>query len=124
MRRTALLGCMILAVGCGPAQDQEVPAAEMSEAPAAEMSAADAPAATPLADFAGTWSMRALTEAGDSVLVEYEMEATSTTEGSGDDGSGSAGGGFVVQAASSRGNAHPIHRPRSTMCRSRSPRCR
>jgi hypothetical protein len=45
------------------------------------MPGADAPTPTSLADFAGTWSMRALTEAGDSVLVEYEMVATDGTEG-------------------------------------------
>ena len=73
MRRTALLGCMILAVGCGPGQDQEAPAAEMPEA--------EAPAANILDAFAGTWSMQALTEAGDSVLVDYEMVATSSTDG-------------------------------------------
>ena len=73
MRRTALLGCMILAVGCGPEQDQE--------APAAELSGAEAPATSVLDDFAGTWSMRALTEAGDSMLVGYDMVATASTEG-------------------------------------------
>ncbi len=73
MRRIAVLGCLFVAVGCGPGQDQATPEAEMP--------AAVAPAATSLADFAGTWSMRALTEAGDSVLIEYEMTATSGTEG-------------------------------------------
>jgi hypothetical protein len=73
MRRIAVLGCLIAAAGCGYGQDQEAPATEMSEA--------EAPAASPLADFAGTWNMRALTEAGDSVLVEYEMVATDGTEG-------------------------------------------
>jgi hypothetical protein len=45
------------------------------------MSEPEAPAANPLADFAGTWAMRALTEAGDSVLIAYEMVATSSRDG-------------------------------------------
>jgi hypothetical protein len=73
MSRTAVLGCLILAVGCAPGQDQEAPEADMPETAA--------PAATDLSAFAGTWSMQALTEAGDSVLVAYEMVATDGTEG-------------------------------------------
>ncbi len=73
MRRTAVLGFLVLAVGCGSGEDQPAPAAEMSEP--------EAPAATNLADFAGTWAMQAMTEAGDSVLVEYEMFATDGTDG-------------------------------------------
>jgi hypothetical protein len=34
-----------------------------------------------LGDYAGTWQMQALTEAGDSVLVEYEMVATDGMDG-------------------------------------------
>jgi hypothetical protein len=64
---------MILAVGCGPGQDQEAPAEEVSEA--------EAPTPNVLDAFAGTWSMQALTESGDSVLIAYEMVATSSTEG-------------------------------------------
>ncbi len=71
MRRTAVLSCLALAVGCGPGQDQATPEAPMP----------DAPAPTSLADFAGTWSMQAMTEAGDSVLITYEMTATASTEG-------------------------------------------
>jgi hypothetical protein len=45
------------------------------------MQEAAAPAATSLADFAGTWSVRAMTEAGDSVLIEYELTATDHAAG-------------------------------------------
>ena len=34
-----------------------------------------------LADVAGVWSMQALPEVGDSVIVTYEMVATDNTEG-------------------------------------------
>ena len=73
MRRIAVLGCLIAAAGCGYGQDQESPETEIQEAAA--------PAASSLADFAGTWTVQALTEAGDSVLIEYEMVATDGTEG-------------------------------------------
>jgi hypothetical protein len=73
MRRIVVLVCLIAVVGCGSGQDQEAPEAEMQEAAM--------PVAAPLADFAGTWAMRAMTEEGDSILIEYEMTATSDTEG-------------------------------------------
>jgi hypothetical protein len=38
-------------------------------------------AAVSLADFAGTWAVRATDELGENVLVEYEMTATDGTEG-------------------------------------------
>ena len=73
MRRLAVLGFLIAAAGCGSGQDQEAPETEMQEAAA--------PAGNPLADFAGTWAMQAMTESGDSVLIEYEMTAMAGTEG-------------------------------------------
>ncbi len=73
MRRIAVLGALIVAAACGPGQDQDTPETEMPQAAA--------PAATPLADFAGTWSMQAMDEAGENVLIEYEMTATATTDG-------------------------------------------
>jgi hypothetical protein len=73
MRYPALLCCAALVAGC--AERQEDASAEMEgEAVAmAEMAS--------LADFAGTWNMRALNEAGDSVLVEYQMTATDGMDG-------------------------------------------
>ena len=73
MRYLALLCCAALVMGC--AERQEDASAEMEgEAGAmAEMAS--------LADFAGTWNMRALTESGDSVLVEYQMVATEGMDG-------------------------------------------
>ena len=76
MRRTAVLGILLLAVGCGSGQDQETPEASMPEA---TMSAAPAP--TDLAAFAGTWSMKAMDEAGETELVAYEMTAMEGTDG-------------------------------------------
>lgn len=45
--------------------------------------AAEAPAAPgiALAEVAGTWTVHAMNETGDSTLVTYEVNATSTTEG-------------------------------------------
>ena len=70
MRRSLLACFAILAVGCGaaeePAQDQNEPAAA---------------AASPLADFAGGWTITALAESSDSVLITYELDATDTQAG-------------------------------------------
>jgi hypothetical protein len=73
VKLTPIMGILLFTVACGGGQDQ--PAQE------AEMPQADAPAAMSLADFAGTWTMQAMTEAGDSVLVEYEMVATNSPDG-------------------------------------------
>lgn len=73
MKPTPILGILLFAVACGGGQDQQAQEAEMPQA--------EAPAAMSLADFAGTWTMQALTEAGDSVLVEYEMVATDSPDG-------------------------------------------
>jgi hypothetical protein len=73
MRYLALFCCAGLLFGCG--EQQEAASDEMAgeAAPMAEM--------TSLADYAGTWQMQALTETGDSVLVEYEMVATDGMDG-------------------------------------------
>lgn len=73
MKISPILGILMFAVACGGGQDQQAEEAEMPQA--------DAPAAMSLADFAGTWTMQAMTEAGDSVLVEYEMVATDSPDG-------------------------------------------
>jgi hypothetical protein len=65
MKRIALLSCAALVFGCA-ASDEE---------PAMDT------ATLSLADVAGTWSMEALPETGDSALVTYEMVATDNTEG-------------------------------------------
>jgi hypothetical protein len=38
-----------------------------------------APAGVSIADFAGTWSVRAMPEVGDSTLVTYDLMATADT---------------------------------------------
>jgi hypothetical protein len=50
--------------GCAPADEQEAMYEGLS-----------------LADVAGTWSIQAMPETSDSVLVAYEMTATDNTEG-------------------------------------------
>jgi hypothetical protein len=63
-----------IAVSCSPATDQ----------PAEEQPAQEQPAATEtvsLADFAGTWTVTAMAEPSDSVLITYELNATATQDG-------------------------------------------
>lgn len=69
MRRSILWCVAAIAIGCAPAEEQ----------PAQDQSAAESPAG--LADFAGTWTITALAESSDSVLITYELQATSTSEG-------------------------------------------
>jgi hypothetical protein len=72
-----MLGCCAIAlVGCS--KPKEEPPME-STAAAPEAPAAPAPIA--LADIAGKWSVRTMAETGDSVLVSYELVASSDTSG-------------------------------------------
>lgn len=64
MKRFAVLCCAALLVYCAPAEEEATMEATIS-----------------LADVAGMWSMQAMPEMGDSVLVAYEMTATDNTEG-------------------------------------------
>jgi hypothetical protein len=48
---------------------------------AGEQTTAAAPGTISLADVAGRWDMRAMTESGDSTLLTYEMNATADTSG-------------------------------------------
>lgn len=73
MRYLAVLCCSALLIGCGGQQEGASDQTEGEAAPMMEMA--------PLADFAGTWQMQSLTEAGDSVLVEYQMVATGNMDG-------------------------------------------
>jgi hypothetical protein len=71
MRRIAVIGCVALALGCS--KKEEAPAADtMAVAPAPMLN---------LADVAGTWDMKTMREGSDSVLLNYTMTATGTTEG-------------------------------------------
>lgn len=76
MRRLMLGCCAIALVGCS--KPKEEPPME-STAAAPEAPAAPAPIA--LADIAGKWSVRTMAETGDSVLVSYELVASSDTSG-------------------------------------------
>ena len=59
MRRFAALCCAVLLVGCAPAEEPGIS----------------------LADVAGTWSMQAFPETGDSAIVSYELVLTDNMEG-------------------------------------------
>jgi len=79
MRRIASCCIALLLVACGKPGDK--PADEtVGEAPAMDQAPA-APAALSLADLAGTWDVRALTESGDSTVVAFQMEATGNEDG-------------------------------------------
>jgi hypothetical protein len=70
MKRSAVLCCAALLVCCAPSDEQPA-----DEQPAMETSTIS------LADVAGVWSVQALPETGDSVIVTYELVATDNTEG-------------------------------------------
>jgi hypothetical protein len=76
MRRLMLGCCAIALVGCN--KPKEEPAVEST---AAAPAAPAAPAPLALADIAGKWSVRTMAETGDSVLVSYELVASSDTSG-------------------------------------------
>lgn len=69
MRRLALLCATAIAVGCAPADEQP---AEDDAAAAGMVS---------LADLAGAWTVTALAESSDSVVITYELTATATRDG-------------------------------------------
>jgi hypothetical protein len=71
MHRFIVMACLAAFVACAPADQEQ----------AAETQESAAPAAMTLADFAGTWSMRTLPEASDSVLLEYQMTASADPAG-------------------------------------------
>lgn len=73
MNRFALLCGAALVVGCGEPQDQAMQEeASMEEAPTPTIT---------LADVAGTWSLRAMPEMGDSTLVTIELVARADPAG-------------------------------------------
>lgn len=77
MKRMTALLCAAALIGCAGGDDTDVQQAEDSAA------AAMAPAPTPLSlsDVAGTWSVRAMSETGDSVLTTYTLTATGEPTG-------------------------------------------
>jgi len=76
MRRLVIGCCALALVGCS--KPKEEPPME-STAAVPETPAAPAPIA--LADIAGKWSVRSMSESGDSTLVTYELVATGDTTG-------------------------------------------
>lgn len=67
MRRLAMLGAVVLLVGCRKVDQQ---AAESTAAPSIA-----------LADVAGRWAVRTMAQGSDSVLVSFEMAAGADTSG-------------------------------------------
>jgi hypothetical protein len=69
--------CLVLLVmGCGKAADKQEEAT-VGEAPAME----EAPAAVSLADFAGTWNVRATVDGDETKVVTYDVVATADRSG-------------------------------------------
>jgi len=66
MTRFIIGGCLVALVGCAAPDQEET----------AETQETMSPPAVTLADFAGTWNMRTMTETSDSVLLEYQMTAS------------------------------------------------
>ena len=79
MHRIALCCCAVVLVGCNKPKEQ--PAMEAPAAAPETQAAPPAPAPIALADLAGKWKMRTMTESGDSTLISYEMVATGDTTG-------------------------------------------
>jgi hypothetical protein len=75
--RCALLCCTVTVLaGCAKPEQQAA-----KDTTAAAMSAGVPSAAISLADIAGTWSMRGVTEDGKNTVVNYELVATPETSG-------------------------------------------
>jgi hypothetical protein len=83
MRHLVSCCCAAVLVGCAKPEQQQAKDTTAEAAPtAAAAPTPPAPAAAiSLADVAGKWSMKTLTEKGDSTLVKYELVATSDTTG-------------------------------------------
>lgn len=74
MRRLALLLSAAVLVGCSKKEPEPAP-------PAAEPVAPPAPAPIDLNAVAGTWEMKTMPAAGDSVLTTFTLVATADTAG-------------------------------------------
>ena len=76
MRATTLLGCVLLAAGCGT---KESPPAADTATPAP--AAAAAPAPVSLESVAGTWNFRVMGMDNDSTLTTHVLTATADPAG-------------------------------------------
>ena len=75
--RRLMLGCFAIAlVGCNKPKEEPP-----MESTAAAPEAPARPAPISLADVAGKWSVRSMTESGDSTLVTYELVAAGDSSG-------------------------------------------
>jgi hypothetical protein len=75
MRGFAGICCVAVLVGCTDTQEQPDTAAGDTAGMAPAATTGAAPATISLADLAGTWTMRAMRENSDSVLVTYTLFA-------------------------------------------------
>ena len=78
MRSIIIAVVAAVVVGCSSAENKTPDSQKAAVTPAG------APAASPgikLADLAGTWNMKTMSEKGDSTLVSYTMTATADTTG-------------------------------------------
>ncbi len=80
MRRTlvpSLVTCAVLTACSSTGEKSADSAATGADTPAAAV----APSGLNLAEVAGKWDMRTLTETGDSTLVQYELDAKADANG-------------------------------------------
>ena len=81
MRRSALLSCAILLVGCTKAE-KAADTATVVDTTAPAAAAAPAPTPMSLDQVAGKWNVRILSaETGDSTLTSYVLDAKADTAG-------------------------------------------
>lgn len=76
LRGLVILCSGVFLFGCAGSET-----ADETEAMAEETEAMEPMAAITLADFAGTWSVNAMTETGDSTLITFTMNATEDPAG-------------------------------------------
>lgn len=78
MRRTVMLGCVILVAACAKS---EKAATDSAAAAAATPTPPPAPAPIRLADVAGKWNVKTMSATSDSVLATYVLDAKADSTG-------------------------------------------
>jgi hypothetical protein len=84
MRRLALACCCCAAiiVGCRKSQNQASTDTTTTTTSPGTVAPAAAPATRSLGDVAGKWTVRVMTESGDSTILTYKLNTTSSGSGS------------------------------------------
>ncbi len=80
LRRSLALACCVFLLACGNDAEPEGHTAASGEVPTGEPTTAATPGTISLADVAGTWNVRAVTETGDSV-PGFVLNATADRSG-------------------------------------------